>query len=115
MTVRTRRERYGAAASNGQLRVRDDRMTDADTIAAAGMAGAREPIGIAWWRAKYSNDRHAYRHTQSLLMLRVSHVARRRRWGESPKVLKLLAGTVPADGRLHVFTDEEFDDMRARS
>ena len=24
-------------------------------------------------------------------------------------------GTVPADGRLHVFTDEEFDDMRARS
>ena len=24
-------------------------------------------------------------------------------------------GTVPADGRLHVFSDEEFDDMRARS
>lgn len=23
-------------------------------------------------------------------------------------------GTVPADGRLHVFSDEEFDDMRAR-
>ncbi len=48
MTVRTRRERYGAAASNGQLRVRDDRMTDADTIAAAaaGMAGAREPRSL---------------------------------------------------------------------
>ncbi len=23
-------------------------------------------------------------------------------------------GTVPADGRLHVFTEEEFDDVRAR-
>lgn len=96
MTVRTRRERYGAAASNGQLRVRDDRMTDADTIAAAGMAGAREPLGIAWWRAKYSNDRHAYRHTQALLMLKVAHVARRRRWVEQPKALKLLAGKVMA-------------------
>lgn len=93
---RTRRERYAVATSNGQLRVRDDRPTDADTIIAAGAAGAREPLGIAWWRAKYSNDRHAYRHTQSLLMLRVSHVARRRRWGESPKVLKLLAGKVMA-------------------
>ena len=96
MEVRTRRERYGAAASNGNLRQRDDRPTDADTIAAAGMAGAREPLGVAWWRAKYSNDRHAYRHTQSLLMLRVAHVARRRRWPESPKVLKLLAGKVMA-------------------
>lgn len=24
-------------------------------------------------------------------------------------------GTVPADGRLHVFSDEEFDDMKVRS
>lgn len=41
MEVRTRRERYGAAASNGNLRQRVDRPTDADTIAAAGMAGVR--------------------------------------------------------------------------
>lgn len=78
MEVRTRRERYGAAASNGNLRQRDDRPTDADTIAAAGMAGE------------------------------TTFVAQ-----EAGRTVGAV-GTLPNPDRLHVFSDEEFDDMRAR-
>lgn len=90
----TDRERYGSAVSHGQLRQRAERPTAADAIAAAGMAGRREPLGLALWRTKYANDRHAFLHAQALLMLRVANVARRRRWPETPKVLKLLAASV---------------------
>ncbi len=86
----TRRERYGRAAVAGQLRIVENRTTDLDTIAAAGMAGVREPLGLAMWRAKYANDRHAYRHAQSLLIAKAANSARKRRWAESPKVLKIL-------------------------
>lgn len=90
----TDRERYGSAVSHGQLRQRAERMMPADTIAAAGMAGRREPLGLALWRTRYANDRHAFLHAQALLLGRVAHVARRRRWTETPKVLKLLACSV---------------------
>jgi hypothetical protein len=78
MEVRTRRERYGAAASNGNLRQRDDRPTDADTIAAAGMAGETTF------------------------------------YAEEAGRTVGTPGTLPAADRVHVFTEEEFDDMRAR-
>ena len=87
-------ERYGMAAGNGQLAHRLERMTPADTVAAAGMAGRTEPLGLALWRVKYAGDRSAYRHAQSLLCAKVSNVARRRHWGETPKVLRLLAHQV---------------------
>lgn len=90
----TDRERYGVAASHGQLRQRAERPTAADTIAAAGMAGRREPLGLALWRTRYANDRGAYLHAQALLTLRVANVARRRRWQEAPKTLKILTASV---------------------
>ena len=49
--ILTRRERYGRAAVAGQLRIVENRPTDLDTIAAAGMAGVREPWATCWlWR-----------------------------------------------------------------
>lgn len=90
----TRQERYGRAAVSGQLRALETRPTDLDTIAAAGMAGIQAPLGIALWRAKYANDRHAFRHALSLLTARAAHVARKRRWVETPKVVKLLTARV---------------------
>jgi hypothetical protein len=90
----TGRERYGVAASTGNLRQRDDRPAVADTVAAAAMSGRREPLGHALWRIKYASDRTAYRKAQSLLCLRVANLARRRKWAESPKALRLLAHQV---------------------
>lgn len=90
----TRPERYSRAVQSSQLRQSDERVTSIDTLTAAGIAGSREPIGLALWRAKFANDRHAYRHAQALLLLKVAHVARKRRWSEPPKTLKLLAASV---------------------
>lgn len=87
-------ERYGMAAGNGQLTHRLERMAPADTVAAAGMAGRVEPLGLALWRVKYAGDRTAYRHAQSLLCARVANVSRKRKWGETPKALRLLAHQV---------------------
>ena len=90
----TARERYGMAAASGNLRQRLDRPTLADTVTAAGMAGRVEPLGLALWRVKLAGDRTAYRHAQALLCQRVANVARRRKWGEAPKALRLLAHQV---------------------
>ncbi|MFA7327354.1 MAG: hypothetical protein WC121_11860 [Candidatus Kapaibacterium sp.] len=87
-------ERYGMAASSGQLTHRFERMTPADTVAAAGMAGRTEPLGLALWRVKFAGDRTAYRHAQALLCARVANVSRKRKWGETPKALRLLAHQV---------------------
>lgn len=87
-------ERYGMAAGSGQLTHRLERMTPADTVAAAAMAGRTEPLGLALWRTRYANDRTAYRHAQALLCARVANVSRRRKWGEAPKALRLLAHQV---------------------
>lgn len=89
-------ERYGMAAAIGNLRQRLDRPTPADTVAAAGMAGRTEPLGLALWRAKYAGDRTAYRNAQALLCARVVNVSRKRKWGETPKSLRLLAHQVMA-------------------
>lgn len=88
---RTRREKYGSASVSGRLKFIDNMQTDLDTVAAAGMAGVKAPLGLAMWRAKYANDRHAYRHAQALLIAKAANTARRRHWKEPPKVIKLLA------------------------
>lgn len=120
----TDRERYAVAVAGGKLRQRDDRPAIADIIAAAGMASRHELFGLALWRARYANDRHAYLHAQSLLLAKVANVSRRKRWREGPKHLKLLAcsvmrwsvfstcpqcsgrGMVPLDGLPNVLSDE---------
>jgi hypothetical protein len=90
----TARERYGSAAASGNLRQRMDRPAQADTVIAAGMVGRTNPLGLALWRVKLAGDRTSYRHAQSLLCQRVALVARKRKWKESPKSLRLLAHQV---------------------
>ena len=85
----TRQERYGAACSSGRLSG-----AAADTVAAAGMAGRREPLGAAYWRAAYASDRAAYMRAQSLLWAAVRREAAKRKWPEHPRALRLLAGQV---------------------
>lgn len=87
----TRSERYGSAAASGRLTFSVERRTAADVVAAAGMAATVEHLGLALWRVRYANDRSAFRHGQALLLAKVMNVARRRRWQEQPKVIKLLA------------------------
>ena len=87
----TRRERYGRAAVAGQLRIVENRTTDLDTIAAAGMAGVREPLGLAMWRAKYANDKRGYNLAKAALRAKAVNTGKRRRWPESEQTLRGIA------------------------
>lgn len=87
----TRRERYGRAAVSGQLRILATRPTDLDTIAAAGMAGIREPLGLALWRTKYANDKRAYGLAKAALRAKTVNTGRRRKWPESEQELRGIA------------------------
>lgn len=123
----TDRERYGTAVSAGRLRQRQERLSSADTVAAAAIAGRHHPLGLALWRVRYGNDRGAYPQAQELLRAKVMNVAHRRHWLERPKGLRLLAhqvlewtvfgvcphcagrGLAPVDGVPSVLSDDPCD------
>jgi hypothetical protein len=91
---RTKAESYGRAAVAGQLRFVDERRTDLDTIAAAGMAAQHEPVGMTIWRGMYANDARSFRAALVLIQGRVRNLARRKRWREPPGVLRHLTADV---------------------
>lgn len=125
-------ERYAVIAASGQLGQALQRIAPADVIAAAGIAGRREPLGLAIWRAAYANDPAAYREAQRLLVARVANVARRRHWPEPASTLKMLAlrvcrwsvfstcatcfgrGRIPIDGAPNFLSDAPCEDCGGR-
>ncbi len=87
------REKLARASLSGDLKSRDA-PCDLDKVAAAGLAGIGESLGVMLFRLKYANESRLYQEVRTHLILFAQAESKRRRWNEKAMNVGRLVKTV---------------------